>query len=100
MSLLLLAATLAAASGSPNTQVVRGSYADTMRPFAGCYRSMPTPVSGVDEATRRLGELPKANSYRLVMRSGPECMRPSDVRYNVEDQLRRLTPADGRPNRR
>lgn len=101
MSLLLIAAAVAAATTqAPKTEVLRGAVPEDFRPYASCYRAAPTPVSGQGEAVRRLGQLPKANEYKLVMRSGPECMRPSDVRFNVEDQRRGVRPAGAQPNRR
>lgn len=103
MSLLLIAAAVATTVAEPpKTTAYRATPADiaAMQPYASCFRSTPTPVAGRGEAVQRLGELPKANEYKLVMRSGPECMRPSDVRYNVEDQLRRARPAGAQPSRR
>lgn len=101
--LMIAAAVVSTATEPPKTQVYalpKGVTAADLGAFASCYRMRPAPVAGQREAVQRLGELPKANEYKLVMRSGPDCMRPSDVRYEVEDQIRRVTPAGGQPNRR
>jgi hypothetical protein len=101
MSLLLIAAAVAwTAADAPKIQVLRGAIPESLRPYASCYRATPTPVSGQSQAVQRLGEMPAANEYKLVMRSGPECMRPSDVRFNVEEQRRGVRPAGAQPSRR